>query len=258
LGTTQEYLVLRFKGITDVGQKRDDNEDRFVVNEDRQYAILADGMGGRMYGEVASTMAVEFLSRCIENERPKHLARLDRNEQGAMLTNLMDEWVRGVNGAIYQKGQQDERYRDMGTTLVAIVGFGPQALLVHVGDSRAYSWHEGVLKQITEDHSFVNSQVKQGMMTEQEARESNQRNIITRAVGTADRVKPDITIHTLRKGERLILCSDGLSDMIDDAAISAIMGQEGDLEASAEALVDAANEAGGKDNITVILAELAS
>lgn len=250
--------MLRFCGITDVGQKRQDNEDRYVVNDARQYAILADGMGGRLYGEVASSMAVEYLARLIENERPKHLERVERSEQGAMLTNLMDEWIRMVNSVIWRKGQEDEKYREMGTTLVALVGFGNQVLLAHVGDSRAYSFFEGRIRQITEDHSFVNSQLKQGVITEQQARESNQRNIITRALGTADRVKPDIAVHAIRAGERLLLCSDGLSDMVDDESMAELMNGDGDLRDAARRLVDAANAAGGRDNITVILAELAS
>ena len=250
--------LLIFSGKTDVGQKRDDNEDCFTISEERQYAILADGMGGRLFGEVASSMAVDVLSRFIDETSPRRLQRLGSAEQGAMMTNLLDEWIRLVNRQIFQKGQEDERYREMGTTLICALGFGSSIVLAHVGDSRAYLQDAHNLRQITEDHSFVNNQVKQGMMTEQEARESSQRNIITRALGTSESVKPDIAVHDLAPGERMLLCSDGLTDMVDDETVAQLMSAGGSLGEVSERLVDAANRAGGRDNITVILIEQSS
>ena len=248
--------VLRFCGLTDVGRKRGDNEDRFHVSNDRQYSVLADGMGGRLYGEVASEMAVTGLARFIEEDLPRSIARLDRAEQSVMATNMLDEWIRGVNRAVFQKGQDDERYREMGTTLVCLIGLEKQIILAHVGDSRCYQWNQrSGMKQLTEDHSFVNSQLKQGVITEEEARESAQRNIITRAVGTADKVKPDIHAFPVQPGDRFLMCSDGLTDMIDDPGIEELLGSGADLESTVKALVDQANEAGGRDNITVIIAE---
>ncbi len=248
--------MLRFCGLTDIGKQRGDNEDRFAVSEDSQYAVLADGMGGRLFGEVASEMAVQGLSRHIERDLPKSLGRLDRFDQGSMATNLLDEWVRRVNSEVYNKGQDDERYREMGTTLVGLLGLDGQIVLVHVGDSRCYRWRaRGGMSQLTEDHSFVNTQVKQGVITEEQARESSQRNIITRAIGTADKVKPDIKVLATAAGDRFLLCSDGLTDMVDDEAIEAIMSRGQDLQSTAKTLVDTANASGGRDNITVILVE---
>jgi protein phosphatase len=241
--------------LSDVGKKRGDNEDRFHVSEERQYAILADGMGGRLYGEVASETAVRELGRHIEQDMPFSLRRLDRGEQGVMTVNLLDEWVRDVNRVVYQMGLEDERYREMGTTIVCLLGLAGQVVLAHIGDSRCYRFSRGALSQLTEDHSFVNSQVKQGMLTEEEARESNQRNIITRAIGTADKVKPDIKVHVATVGDRFLMCSDGLTDMVSDEGIAEILGKDVPLAKVARLLVDAANEGGGKDNITVILAE---
>jgi len=242
--------------LTDVGRKRSDNEDRFVVSQDSQYAILADGMGGRLFGEVASEMAVQGLSHYIEQDLPRSLGRLDRFDQGSMVTNLLDEWVRRVNRDVYDKGQADERYREMGTTLVTLLGLDGQVVLAHVGDSRCYRWRRrGGMTQLTEDHSFVNTQLKQGVITEEEARESSQRNIITRAIGTADRVKPEIHVFPASSGDRYLLCSDGLTDMVDDEAIGQALSGGDDLETIAKVLVDMANESGGKDNITVILVE---
>ena len=142
--------MLRFCGLTDVGRKRSDNEDRFVVSQDSQYAILADGMGGRLYGEVASEMAVQGLSHFIEQDLPGSLGRLDRFDQGSMVTNLLDEWVRRVNRDVYEKGQSDERYREMGTTLVTLLGLDGQVVLGQVGDSRCYRWRRrGRMTQLT-------------------------------------------------------------------------------------------------------------
>lgn len=250
--------MMTFFGLTDVGRKRSENEDRFKISEERQYCVLADGMGGRLYGEVASSMAVDMLSAHIEHDLPPSIRRLDRHEQVAMLVNLMDDWIREVNLAIHRKGQEDDRYQDMGTTLVCLFGMEHQVVLAHVGDSRCYSFADGVLAQVTEDHSFVNSQVKSGVITEEEAKESKQRNIITRAVGTAAKVKPEFKVVETHKGHRFLMCSDGLHDMVPDAGVAEIMSRGRSLPETAKALVDAANAAGGKDNITVILAECLS
>lgn len=226
------------------------------MSEERQYTILADGMGGRLYGEVASEMAVQGLARHIEQDLPNSIRRLDRGDQGSMATNLLDEWIREVNRQVHAKGQEDERYREMGTTLICLLGLDGLVILAHVGDSRCYRWKpRGGLSQLTEDHSFVNTQLKQGVITEEEAKESAQRNIITRAVGTAEKVKPDIRAHPVSAGDRFLLCSDGLTDMIDDDGIADVLGSGEDIEAIATSLVEAANAAGGRDNITVVVAE---
>ena len=247
--------MLRFVGLTDVGRKRSDNEDRYHLSAEREYSILADGMGGRLYGEVASEMAVKGLARHIEQDLPTSVSRLDRAEQSAMVINLLDEWIREVNSEVFQKGQDDERYREMGTTLVCLLGLDRQVILAHIGDSRCYRHGKSGMSLLTEDHSFVNSQLKQGVITEEEARESAQRNIITRAVGTAEKVKPEIRAYPATPGDRFLLCSDGLTDMIDDDGISEVLAKHDDLKTTVRTLVDMANEAGGRDNITVILAE---
>lgn len=246
---------MRFFGLTDVGRKRSDNEDRFAVSDEHQYAILADGMGGRSYGEVASSMTVDGLARCIEHEWPRSLDRLERGEQMAAITHLVDEWVRMVNGEVFARGEADERYREMGTTLVFLMHRLGQICLAHIGDSRCYRFAGGKLELLTEDHSLVASRVKQGEMTAEEARDSDQKNIITRAVGTAEKVKPEIHWHPVKSGDRLLLCSDGLTDMVDDDAISAILAEGASIEEATQQLVDAANEAGGRDNITAILVD---
>jgi len=250
------FAVLRFCGLTDVGRKRSENEDRFHISNDRQYCILADGMGGRLYGEVASEMAVNGLAGHIEDDLPMSIGRLDRSEQATMATNMLDEWIREVNVNVFQRGEEDERYREMGTTLVCLLSLDKQVVLAHVGDSRCYQWNPRAgMRQLTEDHSFVNSQLKQGVITEEEARDSAQRNIITRAVGTAAKVKPDIRAFPAQVGDRFLLCSDGLTDMIDDEGIEVALAAGQDMETTVKSLVDQANAAGGRDNITVIIAE---
>ena len=248
-----DSLLIRFIGLTDTGQKRKENEDCFLVSEAPSFGILADGMGGRLFGEVASSMAVEILARHLKEDSPPGLDRLDRSEQVAVMVNLLDEWFRDVNRAVHGMGVEDERYQDMGTTLVVLIPVGGQMILGNVGDSRCYRQTDGKLSQVSEDHSFVNSQLKSGMITEEEARESTQRNIITRAVGTAAQVKADIVAFPVATGDRLLLCSDGLTDMISDEQLEAIMGAHPDDGEAVAALVAAANEAGGNDNITVIV-----
>lgn len=246
---------MKFFGLTDVGRKRLENEDSFIVSDEHQFGILADGMGGRDHGEVASAMAVDLLSDRLMNELPRQIRRLERTEQVAMTVNLLDEWIRHVNLAIFRKSQTEDGYQEMGTTLVCLVVLDRSLILAHVGDSRCYLFKDGALTQLTEDHSLVNSQVKSGMFTEEEARESSQRNIITRAVGTAEKVKADIIVHDLVEGARYLVCSDGLHDMLTDEKMAIALGRNGSLEEIGRVLVDAANSAGGKDNITVLLGQ---
>ncbi|HYC77818.1 MAG TPA: PP2C family serine/threonine-protein phosphatase, partial [Planctomycetota bacterium] len=215
----------------------------------------ADGMGGRLYGEVASEMAVEILARHIRDDFPESYRRLSPADQAIVVVNLLDEWIRDVNARIWKKGREDERYREMGTTLVALVQVGKTAVLAHVGDSRCYRSRNGRLEQLTEDHSLVNSQVKEGRLTAEEARESAQKNIITRAVGTANAVKADVKVLPLEPGDRFLMCSDGLSDMLVDDRLAGVLGGPMSLEQMARTLVKEANDAGGRDNITAVIGE---
>lgn len=246
---------MRFAGLSDVGRKRTENEDRFVCDDEAGFCVLADGMGGRLYGEVASMMATEILAEHLRNDFPPSFRRLAANDQAVVAVNLLDEWIRDVNGRIWRRGQEDERFREMGTTLVVLLSLGSKAVMGHVGDSRCYRSRAGVLEQLTEDHSLVNSQVKEGRLTAEEARESSQKNIITRAVGTNATVKADFKILPLEPGDRFLVCSDGLSDMVVDERLGRVLGGPLSLEAMTKTLVKEANEAGGRDNITAIVAE---
>lgn len=253
----RDLITMRFVGLSDTGRKRAENEDRFALSEAEGWAVLCDGMGGRAFGEVASAMSVERLAELIHECLPRRLERLDRDEQAAAMVNSVDEWVRQVNAHVHSKGLADERYREMGTTLVCLLEIAHQVVIAHVGDSRAYRLHGGKLEQITDDHSVVAARVKDQQITAAEAKVSRERNIITQAIGTASQVRPDVRVHPAMPTDRFLLCSDGLHDMLTDEELERIMLQGGELNALAHRLVDAANAAGGRDNITVILCETA-
>lgn len=251
--------IIRIQGLTDVGKKRDHNEDRFYVSEIHNYAVVADGMGGRHFGEVAAQMSVDSIRDRFENYFPESISSLravDQTHCSDMVTCLMDDWIRDANFQVWNRGQQEEKYRDMGTTLVMVYTLPNMAVVAHIGDSRGYHINEdGKMSLVTNDHSFVNSQVATGAMTLEEAEASNQKNIITRAIGTHKQVKPDFKTIRMHAGERLLLCSDGLSDMVGAEAIGEIASRDEKGKHILEALVEEANHNGGRDNITVVLVE---
>ena len=221
---------------TDVGRGRPANEDTFLVDhEDRLYAV-ADGMGGHRAGEVASATAIDALQAAFAD--------------GASL----DQAVGEANAAVYEKASANVDMRGMGTTLTAAALLDDRhALLGHVGDSRAYLMRDGGVTRITEDHSLVEQLVREGRLSPEEAADHPQKAIITRALG----IDPDVEVDTypidLRPGDRLLLCSDGLTNMLTDAAIAHVLRRQPDPQEAAEQLVDMANEAGGDDNITVVV-----
>ena len=249
---------IRFFGLSDVGRRRDHNEDAYFLSETGRFAILADGMGGRHYGEVAANMTVDSIREQFDTFFPPSVDEIRRTDQSRcadMVTCLLDEWIRHANAMVWKKGRNDERYKEMGTTLVMVYALPSLAVVAYIGDSRAYLVHDGSLELVTHDHSFVNSQVASGAMTEAEAQESKQKNIITRAIGTGLHVKPEFRYPHIGPGDRLLLCSDGLTDMVPDEGIQEIFDRGLPAQETCQALVDAANEAGGKDNITVLIVE---
>lgn len=250
--------VIRFFGKSDVGKKRDHNEDRFFFSEIYNYAILADGMGGRHFGEVAAEMTVDVVKGKFDSFFPSSIDEIRNTDQTQaidMVVCLLDEWIRDANFRVWDRGQKDERFREMGTTLAMVYALPSFAVVAHIGDSRVYQLHEGEFSQVTSDHSFVNSQVATGAMTAEEAQASTQKNIITRAIGTHRNVKPEFKTTRVSRGDRLLLCSDGLSDMVSDDRIAALMAQSKKGDLILDDLIAAANEAGGKDNITVLMVD---
>jgi PPM family protein phosphatase len=251
--------MIRCAGLSDVGQKRSANEDRFHCDAGAGLCILADGMGGKLFGEVASQMAVDIIERHVRDDLPKSCHRLDKFAQSCMAVNLMDEWIRDANQQIYQKGHaSDSAFGGMGTTLVCLLAFERQMVMAHVGDSRCYRMRKGLLKQLTDDHSLVASQVKAGQLSAAEAREATHKNIITRAVGTSEHVKPEVVVVPLEDRDLFLLCSDGLTDMVTDDDLKKLLSARGSLEERAQGMIALANDRGGRDNITAVLVEYRS
>jgi protein phosphatase len=219
---------------TDIGRVREKNEDSVLVHP--PLYVVADGMGGHRGGDVASQIAVETLER-LAAEEPAPLA----------------DHVRRANRAVWDRSVEDQRLSGMGTTLTATRIDGMTAVLAHVGDSRAYLMRDGVLRQLTEDHSLVARMVKSGEITEAEAEVHPHRNVMTRALGTEEDVDVDEESVALQDGDRLLLCSDGLTGMVTEDQIEAILQNSEQPQQAADRLVKAANRAGGIDNISVVV-----
>jgi PPM family protein phosphatase len=238
------FLELRPFGLTDAGKVRQNNEDALLVGEgeDETLFIVADGIGGFEAGEVASSLAVEVLKDLPPGESFKAA-------------------IGEANRRIVAAGRGDEKLSGMGTTVVAIRFGGtqgePVAEVAHVGDSRAYLLRGGDMKPITEDHSLVAELVRSGDLTRDQAAEHPQKNLITRALGADEEVDVDTAILPIEAGDRILLCSDGLSDMVSEAGISEILaGSLDDPERAARGLLSAALDAGGNDNITVVVVDV--
>ena len=228
-------------GRSDVGRQRSANEDSLVLRP--PFFAVADGMGGAKAGEVASAIA----ARAVED------APAASQQAEAQLTQVLRE----ANRRIYDLALTDEAHRGMGTTLTAAKVQGDEISLGHVGDSRAYLMRDGELSQLTRDHSLVAELERSGQITPEAAEHHPQRSIITRALGPEPDVEVDTYTLAGRDGDLFLLCSDGLTSMISDDEVSAILRSAADLDSAAEALIRAANQSGGKDNITVVLFRLA-
>jgi protein phosphatase len=232
--------IVEQAGRTDVGRQRTANEDSLVVRP--PLFAVADGMGGAKAGEVASAVAVEAVEDAHESSEPAE----------AQLAGI----VREANRRIYELAVADESRRGMGTTLTLAKVHGEEVSLAHVGDSRAYRLRGGELQQLTRDHSLVAELERSGQITAEAAEHHPQRSIITRALGPEPDVEVDTYTLAGREDDVFLICSDGLTSMISDEEVSSILRSAGSLDEAADALVLAANQSGGKDNITVILFRL--
>lgn len=243
---------VEYCALTDTGRTRSNNEDSVAVDEATGVVVLADGMGGYNAGEIASGMATSF----IKAELGRWLAQAAPSASDADVKRAMDICVDNANRAIFDAANANPQYAGMGTTLVVGVFRERRLLLGHVGDSRGYRLRNGRLQQLTRDHSLLQEQVDAGLLTPEQAAQSTNRNLVTRAVGVEDTVLLETVLHDVQAGDLYLLCSDGLSDMIDDEAITQLIQGADALDEAAGALVDAANDAGGKDNISVVLARV--
>jgi len=242
-------MTLEFHCASDTGRARNNNEDSAVIDEATSLVVLADGMGGYNAGEVASGMLTAF----IRAELGRWLQEASISATDHEVRRAMDICVDNANRAIFNAANSNPQYAGMGTTLVLAV-FRDQRLLVgHVGDSRAYRLRGGRLLQITRDHSLLQEQIDAGLITPEQAAFSANKNLVTRAVGVEDTVILESHVHDIQPGDIYLMCSDGLSDMLDDQTIAQVLQMYDSIEAAGAALIEAANDAGGKDNIAVIL-----
>jgi serine/threonine protein phosphatase PrpC len=212
-------------------------------------AVLADGMGGYAAGEVASGMACDF----IKAELGRWLHEAAVNASDGDVKRAMDICVDNANRAIFSAANSNPTYAGMGTTLVLGVFRSGRLLLGHIGDSRGYRWRDGSLQQITKDHSLLQEQIDAGILTPEQAQFAANKNLVTRALGVEDLVLMETHLHDVQSGDIYLMCSDGLSDMLRDPQIAEVMAAHTSLPEMGEALVAAANDAGGRDNIAVVL-----
>jgi serine/threonine protein phosphatase PrpC len=250
-------------GLTDTGLVRSHNEDFFLADSDSGLFLVADGMGGLAKGEVASRMAVDAIEQFIFDSVNEDITwpispRIEYSES----ENRFLAAIALANWQIYNTVQQDSAIRGMGATLAGVLIHREEMVITNVGDARVYLIRDGVITQMTEDHSLVMDEVRRGNITLEEARTHPQRNIITRALGIGKSVQADIFNARWRRDDLLLLCSDGLTGMLTDEEILASLNGLGDgapdLADQARSLVSAANERGGRDNITVVLVRIAA
>ena len=243
-------MIYKICSQTDRGRVRRNNEDAVVFDAPTGLCLLADGMGGYNAGEVASGMAVAF----INLELGRWLSE-SQHATAREVRRSMEICVENANHSIFNAACTNHDYEGMGTTLVAGIFQNGRLILGHIGDSRCYRLRGQAFQQITKDHSLLQEQIDAGLITPEQALTSPHKNLITRALGVEEAVLVEINEHRVELGDVYLMCSDGLSDMVSDAAMAAILGGPGTLPRKALQLVAAANEGGGRDNISVVLVQ---
>jgi serine/threonine protein phosphatase PrpC len=247
-------MRIRYAAKTDVGMKRTHNEDYFSLLEDDQLFLVADGMGGHASGEVASKMAAESIQEFFSRSKDAEATwpyKMDRHL--SYVENRLVVGVKLANQRIFEAALKDLRLKGMGTTIVGGQIVGDKLYVAHVGDSRCYRVRGSQIQQVTRDHSLLEDykDAKPGM-TEEEQKKFPHKNVITRALGMRETVQVDVHGEDIQDGDFYLFCSDGLSGMIEDAVIVRVMTSTPDLEQAVTELVEAANQAGGTDNVTVL------
>ncbi|MFT7684893.1 MAG: serine/threonine protein phosphatase PrpC [Candidatus Azotimanducaceae bacterium] len=242
---------------TDVGRVRDHNEDYISSDESIGLAVLADGMGGLNAGEVASSMSVHLLMdelRAYRDGSTALLKGLDQASSDSMEVQVVKLAIEKTNSSVFHVSQTQPQCRGMGTTVVVSLFYEDKVAVGHIGDSRMYRFRDQRLEKLTKDHSFVQELIDKGLYTEEEARNSKKKNVVTRAVGITPNVEAEVHEHEVKIGDIYLMCSDGLTDLVTDFNIEASFRElNSDLNALAAHLINVANASGGKDNISVIL-----
>jgi protein phosphatase len=249
-------MGIRSYGLSDVGQKRKLNEDSFLRDDGIGFLIVADGVGGHAKGEIASALAVEEAYGFVKRGIPTIEAYLDEPNDDNLfqLRRLIESAVQSACYMVFGLAEQDPERRGMSTTVSALLLAEDLGVVAQVGDSRVYRLRYGEAQQLTEDHTLINYKLKHGLITPEEAARAPGKNVITRAVGHRDYVQVDTVECDVQPRDRFMLCSDGLHTYLRDEEVADIMGS-GSLEAVAQQCIDLANSRGGKDNITVLLAD---
>ncbi len=250
-------MQFRSYGITDPGKVRPANEDSFLIDEERRLYIVADGMGGHQGGGYASKHAVEGIRDeliLLENSQESTQPVGDLGGRTQSQIRLLHS-MHNTNEYLFKKAQEDSSLRGMGTTVIALQFDHKFANIAHVGDSRLYLVRNGEIFQITRDHSWVQEQVDAGVLTEEEAMVHPLKNIITRSMGHDQKLLVDLLKQQYKKGDKFLLCSDGLTNMVDNDSIKEVTQSE-TPDAASQKLVNMALDAGGLDNITVLIVEV--
>ena len=247
-------MRLKVGAATSVGKVRPINEDAYLANSDQGLFVVCDGMGGAASGEVASRLAVDTIASCLDSTGP------GAPDDGASEFNARTRWlghaVRQANQAILQRSQGDEAHAGMGTTVVGAWVDGGVVSVAHVGDSRAYLASASDFETLTSDHSLVEAQVRAGLIDREQSLKSEHQNILLRALGRDANVEVDLAEVIVAAGDRLLLCTDGLTRMLSDDQLSVALDRfRGDPQSACDHLVEAANHGGGPDNITVVVVE---
>ncbi len=243
-------------GITDVGVKRVNNEDNYLINDELNLFVVCDGMGGHAGGEFASAIAVNTVEEVLASLETTPEIEAAREDGAVEVTRERLRYaIRLAGKRIFEKAKAEPGYHGMGTTCLVLLLDGGNAFVAHVGDSRGYLVRDGRIEQLTEDHSLVNERIRQGLLTPEQARTFKHKNIITRSLGYTEDVDIDIQVRAVRRGDRFLLCSDGLSNLVEAAELGETVRSLGPQDA-ARRLVRLACEHGGDDNITAVVARV--
>lgn len=250
--------ALHIVSRTDPGRVRSHNEDCVESRPELGVMVLADGMGGYNAGEVASGMATSLIATGLAGTwNEARLAKLGREESMALAEQLIRDQIARANGAIYDAAQKDPQCAGMGTTLVVCLFYDDFLAVAHIGDSRLYRLRNDALEQITRDHSLLQEQIDSGLISKEDARQSHNKNLVTKALGIDPTVEPEVHVYEVQPDDVYLLCSDGLDDMIEDEEIQmTLVALRSNLDLAAQMLVQAANDNGGRDNVSVILVKV--
>jgi protein phosphatase len=253
--------AIRIAGVSDTGRCRSHNEDRIGWDEEFGIITLADGMGGAKAGEIASSIVAETMLTEVRAEIEGLSAALEEKVEGQGYSRgslILRDALQKANQMVLRIADSQPQYSGMGTTSVTLLLYNNTVSICHVGDSRLYLLRDGCLRRLTEDHTVIQEMVGYGLYTQEQAQESEIKNVVTRAVGIDDELQIDLQEESVVPGDTLLVCSDGLTDMVDDGRIEELLINGTDLADSAQSLVDLANENGGNDNISAILIHIVS